>query len=106
MDVAPFILDDVVYLPLRFAAEGLGALVEWDGERKSVLVTFEEDIMVIPVERPADYKEINLSELSEEDELYSWVMENRSNAGFYHKAVNNTDYILICAGENQPEDIQ
>ena len=99
MDVAPFILDDVVYLPLRFAAEGLGALVEWDGERKSVLVTFEEDIMVIPVERPADYKEINLSELSEEDELYSWVMENRSNAGFYHKAVNNTDYILICAGE-------
>jgi hypothetical protein len=99
MDVAPFLLDDVVYVPLRFAAEGLGALVKWDGVNRTILVTFEEEAKVVPVERPVEYKEINISELSDEDGLYSWVMENRRNTGFYHKAVNNTDYILISAGE-------
>jgi len=99
IDVEPFILDGEVYIPLRFAAEGLGALVEWDGVNKSVLVTLETATDIIPVERPAEYEEIDISELSEDDELYSWVQENRYNTGIYHKVLDNKTYVLICAGE-------
>jgi len=99
IDVEPFILDEEVYIPLRFAAEGLGALVEWDGVNKSVLVTLETATDIIPVERPAEYEEIDISELSEDDELYSWVQENRYNTGIYHKVLDNKTYVLICAGE-------
>ncbi|NLX77233.1 MAG: protease complex subunit PrcB family protein [Clostridiaceae bacterium] len=99
MDVAPFVHDNEVYVPLRFAAEGLGALVEWDGVKKSVIVTYERDTHIIPVERPVEYEEINISDLAEDDELYLWVMENRNSEGIYHKTLNNKNYVLICAGE-------
>ena len=99
MDVAPFVHDNEVYVPLRFAAEGLGALVEWDGVKKSVIVTYERDTRIIPVERPVEYEEINISDLAEDDELYLWVMENRNSEGIYHKTLNNKNYVLICAGE-------
>lgn len=99
MDVAPYIINDDVYVPLRFAAEGLGALVEWDSVNNSVLVTFKEEMDIIPVETPVEYEEINIADLSDEDELYSWVQANKSTMGIYHKNINNYNYVLICAGE-------
>jgi len=99
LDVAPFILDGMVYVPLRFAAESLGALVEWNAVDKSVLVSFEKGTDIIPVERPVEYEEIDISEPSDEDGLYEWVQENRISKGIYHKSINGKNYILICAGE-------
>lgn len=99
MDVEPFADEGKVYIPLRFAAEGLGALVEWDGANNSVLVAFEKETDIIPVERPLGYEEINISELSEDDELYLWVQENKNNTGIYHKMLDSKNYVLICAGE-------
>lgn len=98
-DVEPFVLDGVVYVPLRFAAEGLGALVEWNGISKSVLVAIETETEIIPVEKPAEYEEIEIPGLAEEDALYSWVQENRFNTGIYYKILDNKTYILIAAGE-------
>lgn len=50
MDVAPFIDDETIYLPLRYIAEALERPVLWDGERHLVAVgklttdaTFDED---------------------------------------------------------------
>jgi hypothetical protein len=41
MDVAPEADDRQVFIPLRFAAEGLGYNVVWDGERKVVVLEQE-----------------------------------------------------------------
>lgn len=99
MDVAPFILDDAVYVPLRFVAESLGANVEWNGLNNSVSVTLDTGMGIVPVEKPVEYKEVNISELSVDDQLYAWVEKNKSNSGIFHKNINGKNYILICAGE-------
>ena len=38
-DVAPQIINDRTYLPLRAVGEGLGAKVDWDGSTRSVYIT-------------------------------------------------------------------
>ena len=38
MDVSPVIIEDRTLLPIRFAAEPLGAVVEWDGSNEKVTV--------------------------------------------------------------------
>lgn len=39
LETAPFIQDDVTFVPLRFISENLGADVKWDGEAKRVIIT-------------------------------------------------------------------
>lgn len=40
MDVAPFIDQNRLYLPIRYAAEALGADVYWDTYNRSIIITF------------------------------------------------------------------
>lgn len=98
-DVEPFVYEGVVYVPLRFAAEALGAKVEWDSATGSVYVYFDKEEDIIPVEKPAEYEEIDISGISENDGLYSWVQENRINKGIYTKILDNRTYVLIASGE-------
>ena len=97
MDVAPFIENGNVYIPLRFAVEGLGAQVDWDGLSKSVLITTNADYDIIPVERPVEYEEVNIQDIP--DDLADWVEANRMTGGIWFKTLDNKTYILICAGE-------
>jgi hypothetical protein len=97
MDVAPFSENGIVYIPLRFAAEGLGAYVDWNGLNKSVLITTNEDPVIIPVEAPVEYKEVNPEDIP--DDLAKWVEANRKTPGIRFKNVENKTYIQICAGE-------
>jgi len=97
MDVAPFIENGNVYIPLRFAVEGLGAQVDWDGLNKSVLITTNSDQDIIPVEVPVEYEEVNLQDIP--DDLAKWVEANRNTQGIRFKNVDNKTYIQICAGE-------
>ncbi|HAA25259.1 MAG TPA: hypothetical protein DCE11_03955 [Ruminiclostridium sp.] len=97
MDVAPFIDNGSVYIPLRFAVEGLGALVDWDGLNRSVLITTNTGQDIIPVEYPVEYKEVNLMDIP--DDLADWVETNRKTQGIRFKVVGNKTYILISAGE-------
>ena len=39
-DVAPIILNQRTFMPLRFVVENVGADVSWDGEEKSVTITY------------------------------------------------------------------
>lgn len=41
MDVAPFIENSRTWVPIRFVAENLGALVDWDGENQIVTINLE-----------------------------------------------------------------
>ena len=40
LDVAPFILNNRTYLPLRFVSENLGAVVEWNASNKTVTIYY------------------------------------------------------------------
>lgn len=37
--VAPLIIDNRTYVPIRFVAEELGASVEWDESTKEIVIT-------------------------------------------------------------------
>lgn len=97
MDAVPFAENGSVYIPLRFAVEGLGAQVDWDGLNKSVLITTNSDQDIIPVEVPVEYEEVNLQDIP--DDLAKWVEANRKTPGIRFKNVDNKTYIQICAGE-------
>ena len=97
MDVAPFIENGNVYIPLRFAVEGLGVQVDWDGANKTVLITTNTDWDIIPVETLAEYKEVNYQDIP--DGLAEWVSANRNTQGIRFKTFDNKTYIQICAGE-------
>lgn len=97
LDAAPFVENGRIYLPLRFAAEGLDIVVDWDGENTAVLMKTIEDGEIIPVEAPVTYDEIKPGEVPEE--LQEWVDENRTRQGIYHKTLGNKTYILISGGE-------
>jgi len=56
-DVAPFIYDDTIMVPLRLIAEALGAAVEWHRETRSVTVDFKGETLTIEIDQalPNDY---------------------------------------------------
>jgi hypothetical protein len=39
LDAAPFIQDDITFVPLRFVSENSGAAVEWDNTLRRVIIT-------------------------------------------------------------------
>lgn len=99
MDVAPFVMNGKVFIPVRFAAESLDTLVEWDGNNNTVNISTTNNWAITPVETPVDYEEINIRQIPQESGLSEWIGANRKNQGIYHKAEDNKNYILICGGE-------
>jgi len=43
IDVAPMIINDRTYVPLRFVAESTGAIVVWHGETRSITIEYAEN---------------------------------------------------------------
>lgn len=95
LDAVPYLENGQVYIPLRFVAEGLDILVDWDGDNTAVLLTTDSEIT--PVEAPVAYEEISSEEIPED--LRDWVEENRMLKGIYYKTLGEKTYILISAGE-------
>ncbi|MEN1759855.1 leucine-rich repeat protein [Anoxynatronum sibiricum] len=48
-DAAPYMQDNRTMVPVRFAAEALGATVDWNGETKTVTVTKDSDVITIEI---------------------------------------------------------
>ena len=48
-DVVPIIKNDKAFLPARFVAENLGAVVEWDNDTRTVTITKNDIIIVITI---------------------------------------------------------
>jgi hypothetical protein len=86
MDVAPFIENNKVYIPLRFALESLDMIVDWDGINKAVLITSNKKQNITPAETPAEYKELGTGEIP--GELTGWVEANSRERGIYFKILN------------------
>jgi hypothetical protein len=49
MDAAPMVVDDRAMVPLRFAAEALGAKVDWNGESNTVTMLLGDDIVTVVI---------------------------------------------------------
>jgi hypothetical protein len=87
-DVPPQLIDGRVMVPARFVAESLGATVEWDGERNTVVITgqqtestqppqetakTEPEITADPINTiPINYKEEYIGNTIEIDNIKIW----------------------------------
>lgn len=99
LDVGPKQVNGKVFVPIRFAAEGVDAVVEWDGPNFAVLLYVKNKPGTIPVERPADYRVVTSADIQNDAALLKWFDENLLTKGIYHKNVGTKTYILISAGE-------
>jgi len=53
MDASPFVREDRTYVPVRYLAEPMGALVEWEGTLQRVTLTFPGKKVELLIGRPA-----------------------------------------------------
>ncbi len=97
LDAVPKNVKGILYIPLRFVAESLGAKVEWDGKTRTAIISTESDI--IPVERPVDYTIISEADIQDNTDLAKWFEENHQTKGVYSLRVEKDTYILVSAGE-------
>lgn len=49
-DIAPYIQDNRIMVPVRFAAEALGATVDWNESTRTVIVSKGLDVIIIQIE--------------------------------------------------------
>ena len=56
-DVPPQNINGRILVPARFVAEPLGAMVEWDGVNKAVVINGEKKLSTIPIDSPAPKRE-------------------------------------------------
>ena len=94
MEVPARILNQRTILPLRFVAENLEAVVEWDGVNRMVTVQTEETDFV---HRPVDFEIVEDVSLS--DSLSSWVEGNRMVQGIHSQMENDWMYVMAAGGQ-------
>nr|WP_312578127.1 stalk domain-containing protein [Sedimentibacter sp.] len=97
LEVAPKIVGEDVFVPLRFAAEALGFDVEWDNSLRAVIVRGEDEI--ITVERPVEFEIIDEDTINNNDLLLNMYNKNRMTKGIYSLTDGDYIYVLVSAGE-------
>jgi spore germination protein len=92
-DTAPYIYRDRTYIPLRFLAETLGALVDWNAEKREVIIDFGQRSEVF-----AYYYYSNGTELQDNLHLFTdiafrWFGTN-AQGELYYEYQDDYDKIL------------
>ncbi len=67
-DVAPIIVKERTMLPARFVAENLGADVEWDNDKRQVIITKDDTRIVITID--SDIATVNGKEVKLDSEAF------------------------------------
>lgn len=96
LDVPAKLVNGIVYVPLRFVAESLGFVVNWDAKNAMAIVESESDI--IQVETPADYIIVHESDIQDIPDLAGWYEENYQKKGIYSFKTEKDTYVLVSAG--------
>lgn len=96
LEVPAKIINDRTYVPIRFVSESLGMEVNWDNSTSTINIVKPSDL--ITVERPVSFTNVDITEMSNK-EIKTWLDQNSQNRGVYYKTVEDTTYILACAGE-------
>lgn len=74
MDVAPFLMENRTWVPIRFVSEALGATVDWNQEEKKVTISFEGKTLILTIDSP-----VLLSDgKSQTMDVAPFLMDNRT----------------------------
>lgn len=97
MEVAPKIIEEIIYVPLRFIAEALGYDVEWDNSLRAVIIREEGDI--ITIEKSIEFHVVNMESIRDNALLLNLYDKNHMTRGIYSLMDGNYIYVLVAAGE-------
>jgi glycine cleavage system H lipoate-binding protein len=96
LDAAPKIINNQVFVPIRFIAETFGMQVSWDDALRAVIV---EALSDISIERPIDFEVLDYQEIMDNELLKNFYENNYMTKGIYSLADGEWMYVLIAAGE-------
>lgn len=96
LDVPPRLVQNVLYLPLRFTAEHFGAAVAWDKECGCVLLDSGSGTAVEGID--VEYSLVSREDLQANSELSAWYEKHHRTEGLYSLTLHEDTYILLCAG--------
>ncbi|SCZ01767.1 stalk domain-containing protein [Alkaliphilus peptidifermentans] len=99
LDVPAKIIEGRTFIPGRFVAEALGAIVGWNDENRSVIIQTQNKGDIISVERPIDFEKAMDYMIVENDELMDWYLENINEEGVHSLTDGKWKHVLISAGE-------
>lgn len=97
LEITPKLIDEKVYLPLRFVAESLGFHVQWDNSQRSVIIKEVGDI--IAVERPIEFETVDRQSIEDNELLLNLYNKNYIAKGIYSLIDGDYIYALVTAGE-------
>jgi len=96
LDAAPRIINNQVFVPIRFIAETLGMQVSWDDALRAVKI---ETLSDISIERPMDFEVLDYQAFMDNELLKNFYENNYMTKGIYSLADGEWMYVLIAAGE-------
>jgi hypothetical protein len=96
LDVAPKIINNQIFVPIRFVAETFGLQVSWDDTLRAVII---EAASGISVERPIDFEVLDFQAIMDNDLLKNLYDNNYMTKGIYSLVDGEWMYVLAAAGE-------
>lgn len=97
LEVSPKIVEEKIYVPLRYTAETLGFDVQWDNSLRAVIMKEEGDI--IGVERPVEFEIIDRQSIDDNELLSDLYNKNYMTKGMYSLIDKDYVHVLLSAGE-------
>jgi hypothetical protein len=92
LEVVPKIVNDTVYVPLRFVTESLDSTINWDNDSNTALIETKKDSNEI------SYSTLSPSDISGNDTLTKWYEDNKVTKGIHYTKVGDSLYVLVSAG--------
>jgi hypothetical protein len=96
LDAAPKIINNQIFVPIRFIAETFGMQVSWDDALRAVIV---EALSDISIERPIDFEVLDYQEIMDNELLKNFYKSNYMTKGIYSLVDGEWMYVLVAAGE-------
>lgn len=97
LEIAPKIVGEKIFVPIRFAAETLGFDVEWDNSLRAVIIKTEGDIIV--VERPVEFEAVDMETINNNELLLNLYNKNYMTKGIHSLIDGDYIYVIVSAGE-------
>ncbi len=99
LDAAPYIYQERTYIPLRFLAENLGAVVGWDRERSEVLISFNQKPRVFAYYYGRSFSEFKENARLFTDVAYRWLAANARGELSYEYRDNYDEALALARSQ-------
>jgi len=92
LEVVPQIINDVVYVPLRFVTESLDSTINWDNDNNTALIETKKESNAI------SYSTLSFSDISGNETLTKWYNDNKATKGIHYIKDGDALYVLVSGG--------